>query len=356
MSFLKDLFKRKEKPNDITSNLYAIPRKDSGVNVPHIRDLKEGYVQQADLLHLPNDGGNIYALVVVDTASRKTDAVPLKNKEAHTVLEGLKKIYRRGILHVPKSSIEVDSGSEFKGEVAEWFRKNKCNVRIAKPYRHRQQGLVERRNQTIAHVLFKRMTAQELVTGHPSTEWVDDLSEIIAEMNKHYTKLNKKVKLPDKPVCEGDACRLLAEGTKVRVALDAPVDVLGNKLHGRFRSTDVRWDPKIRTINQLGIVPNQPPLYYLDGNVGRWRIDPVGYTKNQLQVVSENEQQPKENGGKYKREKYYVVQKILKRKTVGSKTSYLVQWEGYDSPSWESETSLMQDVPALVKSFNKNNP
>lgn len=49
------------------------------------------------------------------------------------------------MLHV----IEVDSGSEFKGEVKKYFEDTDVRIKVAKPGRHRQISLVERRNQII---------------------------------------------------------------------------------------------------------------------------------------------------------------------------------------------------------------
>ena len=66
-------------------NLYKKPKKDKGVNMPHIHSNEINTVQQADILYLPNDNGYKYCLVVVDIGSRLTDAVPLKNKSAEDV-------------------------------------------------------------------------------------------------------------------------------------------------------------------------------------------------------------------------------------------------------------------------------
>ncbi|EGG15646.1 hypothetical protein DFA_10488 [Cavenderia fasciculata] len=63
-------------------NLYKTPKRDSFTNMPHIQEYTDNFKQQADLLFLPDDNGFKYALVVVDLASRLTDAEPLQNKTA----------------------------------------------------------------------------------------------------------------------------------------------------------------------------------------------------------------------------------------------------------------------------------
>ena len=164
-------------------NLFKQPKKDKGVNMPHFQNNEPNYIQQADLLFLPNDDGYKYALVVIDTSTRLLDAVPLKNKLAKNVKEGFETIYDRGIIKLPKF-IETDPGTEFKGEVKTYFSKNGVHMKYGKPGRHRQQGIVESANKTIGKALSMRMTAQELLTNEQSNEWIDDLPLIITAMNK----------------------------------------------------------------------------------------------------------------------------------------------------------------------------
>jgi hypothetical protein len=89
------------------------------------------------------------------------------------------------------------------------------------------------------------------------------------------------------PVIQKDPI-LLEIGTKVRRALDEPREVhtTGRKLHGRFRATDLRWDPKERTVDNILINAGHPPVYVLDGDTT------VAYTKTQLQVIDPNETKP----------------------------------------------------------------
>ena len=104
---------------------------------------------------MPNDNGYKYLLVVVDIGSRLTDVESLKEKSASEVKKAFEKIYERDIIKIPHV-IEVDSGSEFKGEVKKYFEDNDVRIKVAKPGRHRQIGLVERRNQIIGKLLFKK--------------------------------------------------------------------------------------------------------------------------------------------------------------------------------------------------------
>lgn len=343
--------------NNMVSNLYRIPKKDKGVNAPKFQPIAEGQILQADLLFMPNDNGYKYALVVVDSGSRHIDAEPLKDKESSTVLTAFKEIFKRGYVQRPAYRLEVDSGSEFKGVVNKYFEKMNIHIRIAKAGRSRQQALVERVNQSLATLLFKRQTAEELLTGVDSKEWVYDLSKIVPLYNKMIDK--KKRKLPkdtinDDPVGKGDTLNLLAVGQNVRVQLDHPINVANDRrLHGHFRSTDIRWSPQIRVVKEVILKPGFPPLYLLDGAFSRHKIEPVAYTKAQLQVVKENEKMPE--GDKIIRGKptSYKVQEILGKKYVKNEVFYKIKWLGYakSASTWEPRSTLIKEIPDMIKEF-----
>lgn len=337
-------------------NLYKVPKRDKGLNVPHFQPVPPGVSQQADLLYLPEDNGYKYALVVVDNGSRKADAEPLKSHSSEEVTKAFKHIYSR-TLKIPTSQIQVDSGAEFRGATEKFFKDNNVVMRFAKAGRHRQQALVERVNQTLGTILHKRMAAQELLTGEVSKEWVSDLPKVIEVLNDMRTENpdnpKTKKKLPGLPVAEGDSKNMLELGTKVRVMLDAPKSVHGDKLHGKFRSGDIRWDPKIRTIKNVTLKENLPPMYLLDGNVSDMKIEPIGYTKNQLQVVDEKEELPP--GEKVIRgtPTTYYVEKILAKKKEKNKIYYSVKWKGFKEPTWEPRTSIFKQVPEMIKEYDK---
>jgi hypothetical protein len=336
--------------------LYEKPKKETYAETPHFNQTYAANVDhQADLLFLPNDNGYRYCLVVTDIGNRLSDAEPLKNKSSKTVKDSLKIIYKRGILKKPQT-LTMDSGKEFKGEVLDYLKKNGIAYKYAKPGRHRQVAMVERTNQYLGKGLFMRMQAQELLTGQTSKEWVSDLPKFIKYINKQ-----RKRKLP-KPVdevkCSGNDCKLLEIGTKVRVKLDNPIDyVTDKKLHGNFRVTDIRWDPHPRIINNIMLMPGQPPMYQLNDEKDVNKIDTTAaYTKGQLQVVNENEEAPNPKVIRGK-PTTYIVQRLVDKKKMKNKIYYRVRWKGYspDQDTWETRKALIEDVPLLVKEYELKN-
>jgi hypothetical protein len=333
--------------SNIIDNLYKRPKREKKHESAHFSDVPDNSYHQADLLFLPTDNGHKYALVVVDVGSRIVDAVPLKSKSSDSVIAGFRKIYEsHKILKPPTNTITVDSGSEFKGSTKKYFENVlKVNVRVAKVGRHRQVAIVERKNQDIGNKLFRRMTAEELLTGEVSRAWVEYLPKVIRNINTHTKKTFVRPIPSGKYTFKGD---VIPQGTKVRVVLDKPISILGDKLHGKFRSSDIRYSPTPHTITESIIFPDSAPLYVLDNDRS------VSYTKGQLQVIPKDETYPTADvilGTKEKGIKKYVIEKLLDRKKVNGRVYFSVKWAGYDKPELSLRSDLMKDVPELVKEF-----
>ena len=97
-------------------------------------------VHQADLLFLPHDLMRrktfLYALTVIDVASRYKEAEPLTSKTAAEVVDALPRIYGRGSFKWPKL-LQVDPGREFMGAVSQLLLKHRVEVRRGRVDIHR---------------------------------------------------------------------------------------------------------------------------------------------------------------------------------------------------------------------------
>jgi hypothetical protein len=177
-------------------------------------------------------------------------------------LQGLKKIYHRGILSLDKlQRFEVVDGREFKGAIKQFFKQHKVYVRVAVPDRKNQQVLVERKNQLVGTKLWKMMVYEKITSGKSNTDWVENLPKVVAQLNKKIRKKKPK-KLADHLITEGNSAILLDIGTHIRVLLNKPEDyVSGEKLHGKFRSTDFKWSVTVHTITNVFLNPGQVLLY-----------------------------------------------------------------------------------------------
>ena len=161
----------------------------------------------------------------------------------------------------------------------------------------------------------------------------------------------------DQEINIDDKTIILDEGTKVRVILDKPRSVLMKQLSGyHFRATDIRFDPQIRTVSKIILQPNQPVLYNVDNK------NYPGYTFNQLQIVSDNEEAPPASLVKRKdlNTDTYTINKIIEYKVVGKKKQYLVSFKGYKKLSdrqWYNKSALLkiQQIPKIKELIDKFN-
>ena len=261
-------------------------------------------VHQADLLFLPHDrvGQKTYkyALTVVDVASRYKEAEPLTSKTAAEVADALSRIYKRGPLKWPKL-LQVDPGREFMGAAGQLLAKHGVSVRRGRVDIHRDQGVVERFNRTLAERLFGHQQAQELVlrsegSGEQSREWVKRLPEVIAALNGEVTRLTGKrprdaIKLkrvaqkpsstvPDRTV--GPHEQKLPSGVGVRF-LYQPGELEGGQ---RRRATDAVWSLDAYRLGRSVTKPGEPVLYYLQDGPRR------GFVREELLVVPPDTQLP----------------------------------------------------------------
>ena len=277
----------------------CIPRPKFDVETPN-------EVHQADLLYLPHDRvakrTYKYALTVVDVASRFKEAEPLTSKTAVEVAEALSRIYKRSPLKWPKL-LQVDPGKEFMGAVSQLLAKHGVSVRRGRVDVHRDQGIVERFNRTLAERLFGHQYAQEMracadetaAQAQRSSEWVARLSAVVAALNGEVTRLIGK-----RP---SEAIRRKAVSARPAAPARRPVGFKEQKLHpgvgvrylyqpgelegGRRRATDPTWSLTVHRVERKVTKTGDPVVYYLyAGAPSR------GFVREELQVVPPDTQSP----------------------------------------------------------------
>lgn len=349
--FFNDI-KKNAKANTELNQLYKKPIPETGKYMPISQVFTKDTYYQADVLYMPEDNGFKYMLVCVDMADGTLDAEPIKEVNSTHILKAFKAIFKRRYLNYP-TFITFDKGNEFKGDdIVNYLKSNGTNVKYALTGRSRQLANVERANQKIASVLFKRMTSQELITGETDKHWVSDLPELIQVLNEHKKKPLLHEINPF-PIVDEYSGNLLKMGQNVRLLLDYPINTTNNaRLNGKFRSSDIRWSPKTYKVNEVLLKPGFVPMYLTSAN------DNVARTKNQLSKVRRNEAEP---DARYIRgtPEHYKVAEILEKRQNGRKTEYLIRWKGYkaEDATWEP-TSILDRTEALKKlkrKFNEEN-
>ena len=212
----------------------------------------------------------------------------------------------------------TDSGPEFRDKFQRFLGVKHISYKKALAGRHRQMSPVERKNQILGRILFMRMFSQELLTGQPSTEWIEDLPFFIEKMNLKYShnpetdeSLYKKFD-PVKNLKQ----KLIPVGTNVRITLDEPRNYKETKLSGTFRSTDQRW---------------YQDIYKVTGYIFDNEEDP-----NPISIRTPNSKQE------------FAIKKLIDKRVQGSKSEYLVLWKGYTQAdaTWLFKTAIPKSFVA----------
>ena len=226
-------------------------------------------VHQADLLFLPFDRVKNktykYALTLVDVGTRYKEAAPLTSKDSKEVAAAFEKIYKRH-LNYPKL-LQVDPGREFMGVVSQLMAKHNVKIRIGRREIHRDQGIVERFNRTLAERLFGYQYAKEIDTQKRNREWVKRLPDVVKALNVETKKpppiITRKV---DTEICPQANVRYLYQ----------PGELEGG---GKRRATDPIWSVVIHKID-YHIITQGIRVYYLKSPAPQ-----RGFVKEELLIV-----------------------------------------------------------------------
>ena len=294
----------------------------------------------ADLLFMPTDKkGNKYLLVVDDLATDEFDVEPLKDKEAKSVLAGLKAMYKRPYIKAPHSSIRTDDGNEFEGVFQKYLYDESIYHSVARAGRHKQTGNVESLNKQLGRIFNGYMNKIELETAKPYREWTDILPCVRKELNKIRKKPEKDpFTQPSEPVAGSDKTKFKV-GDLVHVKLEQPKNALNKKVHGEsFRMGDFRLDTVPRKITRVlfysGAVPHR---YLVNGVKG------ASFTDEEL-VKSKGDVEK------------HVIKEIVDKKKVKNVIYYKIWWQGKPkkNASWEPKSELIKDVPILIKVYEES--
>ena len=262
------------KPNENIDELLQLHKKpaaETRLNVPTFQNFIPNYTNQADILNLPTAKyGYKYLFVVVDTNTRKFDAYPLKDESSTSVLNAFKKIYASSkYIQLPKR-LEFDAGTAFHGVVKDYFESLGIEIRYAETNRHRQQALVESKNQLIGNIIFhllnmKELHDRKLGIKKSATDWYkskNDFDSLIDSINEHQNYKPLKKESQPTPIVTKENREILNVGDIVRVKLNYPIDIAHKKkLIGNFRSADIKWSLETHKIEHVILKPGQPPLY-----------------------------------------------------------------------------------------------
>ena len=184
--------------NDLDS-LQRVPDKEDKITeMPHFETFLSGFRAQADVLWMPTARhGYNKILVIIDDHTKKCDAEPMVGEDSTTIVQCMKRIFKRGILKQPRM-LEFDNGSSFHGDVITFCNQNHIVYRYAMTNRHRQQGLVESKNGTLGRILNAFLNEKELenlkAAEKPNQIHAPSDSYEVEKVLKHYPPAKAKDK------------------------------------------------------------------------------------------------------------------------------------------------------------------
>ena len=166
-----------------------------------------------------------------------------------------------------RSSFRFYPGREFMGSVSQLLAKHSVLVRRGQVDIHRDQGIVERFNRTLAE---------------RSTEWVKRLLSFVAIKAKTLTQKPCSV-VPGSLL--GLKEQKVPSGVGVRY-LYQPGELEG----GRMRATDPVWSLEVYRLGRSVTEPDEPVLYLLQGDDASQR----GFVREELFALPSDTQLPRD--------------------------------------------------------------
>ena len=103
--------------------------------------------------------------------------------------------------------------------------------------------------------------------------------------------------------------------------------------------------------------PGFPIMYLLDGPHGKFKVDNVARTYNQLQLVDKKEKYPSKKLIKnVAKQDQFIVEKILGEKKIRGKRYLHVSWAGFDESenTWEPLSHLKKENPELIAEYEQS--
>ena len=302
-------------------------------NIP----LKADYNFMADLLELPETKkGFKYLLVVVDLATDEFDIEPITNNKSLTVVDAMKKMFKRRYIKKPYASIRTDGGAEFKDAFDKYCYENNILHKVGVAGRHQQTSNVERLNRELGRLFNGYMNAVEEKTGETFKEWVEVVPKVRTMLNDFRKKPEGDPFTDIYPTADLTVQPKYKVHDVVYRISEKPLDALGRKQPTQnFRMGDYRWERIPRKIIRVLRYAGKVPIRYILENLPN-----VAYAENELMPAEE-------------KQAMYVVQSVKAKRTMNGVKELLIKWKGYKKPSWEKYEDIKKTVPN-IDSFYKS--
>jgi len=347
---------------------------------------KEGYMS-CDLKTMAKDRGYNYIFGLVDVASRKQYAAPMRTASAPESAQILKKLLDDNNIHC--TLLRSDNGGSFQAEFSAFLKERGIKQLFSdshSPWQNRQ----ERNFRTMGDMLYKN----ELATG--SKAWVNVLPTIVDNMN---STINRSMKVtPNEASADGLPLELNIDRSKTYGVMKKHLSTKSTLKEGDFVRVKRRdkgnyskskrlWSSDVYVVMKVIHQSESRLITYkvsADGNTlekPSYNITDLLKVNDTMDIsypeLSTEEQAVGERSIADQRsldelllqtpdvaamretrrpisvEDVYVVERILAKRKFGKTLKYKVKWLGYPllESTWEPSRNL-SGARELVKEFN----
>lgn len=254
-----------------------------------------------------------YMLNVIDAFSRYAWSIPLKDKSAKTVTEAFKKVLEDN----GKSPRRLwsDKGAEFYNKTFQTLLK-KHNIQLYSTYSEFKASSVERFNRTLKTLMWKRFTEEN------TRRWVDMLDELMEEYNNRKHSSIKMTPLEATQLDKQDEQKLWQMLYENKYG-----DKKYQKKKPKYKIGDWVRVSRMKGIFEKGYHPNwSQEIYKIDGISNKYPF--VYYLKDYNgEKIEGSFYEPELQRTKYP--DVFLVEKVLKRRTVKGKKQLYVKFMGW---------------------------
>lgn len=269
-----------------------------------------GELIQCDLIDVSklskHNNGFKYILVAIDVFSKRAYAVPIKRKNADSVVEAFKKVIKQAKNVV---NIQSDAGKEFLNrKVTALFKQH--NINHYYTYSQNKSAIAERFIRTLKEKLYR------IFTHTRSYRYIDVLESVLKSYN----------------------------ASKHRSTGYAPIDVtpdlepiIFKRLYGRDKDSAFKFEvndrvriSKARRTFHKGYLPNWTDEVFVIYK--RYPTDPPTYLLKdlkELHIKGRFYEPELQKVAKTSRD-YWKIEKILRTRKRGGSKEFYVKWQGFD--------------------------
>lgn len=294
------------------------------------------------------DGNNKWLLNVIDLFTKKLWSRAMPDKNANTVLKYMKEIIK-DVGELP-TTLRSDNGSEFISDPwKKYFNDIGVKLVYSAPHKPVSNGQVERVNQVI-----KRLIKKQRLQGN--MKWSSYLQQLV---NNYNSTEQATIKMPPDEAEQKENFEKVHQNTQETLNKSGaivsrkikffPFDKVRIKMPS---DNETNWSREVYFVKQVMI-----PRRDLQKQI-QYKLKPLKREKgNTLQrIFYENDlQKISDIQTKDSIPDTFTIRR-LEHPTVQNKIRcYTVFWRGYKDSTVEPRDVLIEDVPKIVKEFEKEN-